>query len=144
LVPFGWGGLGWGGGGGVTHGWCVAHRALDFRERSPAKALHTRCGVCLCLCVCVCVCERERVCVCFQRRLSARCVCVYVCVCLSERACLCACVREKSVRATHCNTLQHTATHYNTHVCVREVCVSLVQEFPDTVGRMRVCKRVRA
>jgi len=83
------------------------------------------------VCMCVCVCVRERVCVVFM------CVCVRDCVCAHVCAFICfdiAAVRTFStvslqlhllyiliinllytmgrVSATHCNTLQHTATHF--------------------------------
>ena len=77
---------------------------------------------CECVYVCVCVCERESL------KLPCHCVCVYVCVCVREcvSACVCECGRatahplplgsgwqetEQKYIATHCNTLQHTATH---------------------------------
>jgi len=85
-------------------------------------------GVCVRVCVCACV----RVCVCV-------CVCVCACACVCVYSCACACVCESVYKtttidgmsgdlrrysnraashanfhhtATHCNTLQHTATHY--------------------------------
>ena len=111
--------------------------SVTLRLATLCKKGHTRIlGVHVCVYLCVCV----RVWVCACVRVLCVCVCVCVCTCLCVRAQVCACVHarafvhvlefpncvynklhdstlcilQRGEALTHCNTLQRTATRYNT------------------------------